>query len=137
MLREEQDPVELQINVDIVHWLIEKAREFDEKVAPAEPDPGSNPTDDDESEILEDYPSDATGEELRAGIDRLDQDETIDLVALAWVGRGDFDRSTWQEARTLAGERHQRKSSRYLMGIPNLGDCLEEGLAELGYSAED
>lgn len=137
MLRDEQDPVELQINVDTVHWLIQKAREFDEKVAPEEPDPGSNPADDDESEILEDYPDDATGQKLRAGIDRLDQDETIDLVALVWVGRGDFNRSTWQEARALAGERHRRKSSRYLMGIPNLGDYLEEGLAELGYAVED
>jgi Protein of unknown function (DUF3775) len=137
MIREEQEPVELQINVDTVLWLIEKAREFDEKVPPVEPNPGSNPTDDDESEILEDYPNDATAQELRAGIDRLDDDEVIDLIALTWVGRGDFDRSTWQEARALAAERHRRKSSRYLMGIPKLGDYLEEGLAELGYSTGD
>ena len=137
MLRDEQEPVELEINVDTVRWLIDKAREFDEKVAPVEPDPGSNPSDDDESEILEDYANDATAQELRAGIDRLDEDETIDLIALVWVGRGDFERSTWEEAKALAAERHRRQSSRYLMGIPNLGDYLEEGLAEVGYAAEE
>lgn len=137
MLREEQEPIELEINVDTVRWIITKAREFDEKVAPVEPDPGSNPADDGESEILEDYPNDATAQELRAGIDRLDEDEIIDLIALTWVGRGDFDRTTWYEAKALAAERHRRRSSRYLMGIPNLGDYLEEGLAELGYSDED
>ena len=41
MIREEQEPVELEINVDTVRWIIEKAREFDEKVAPAEPHSGS------------------------------------------------------------------------------------------------
>ncbi|WP_297298816.1 DUF3775 domain-containing protein [uncultured Methylovirgula sp.] len=137
MLKDEQEPVELAINVDTVRWLIEKAREFDAKVAPVEPDPGSNPTDDNEAEILEDYANDATAQELRAGIDRLDEDEIVDLIALAWVGRGDFDRATWQEARALAAERHRRRSSRYLMGIPALGDYLEEGLAELGYPAAD
>ncbi len=137
MLREEQEPIELEINVDTVRWIITKAREFDEKVAPVEPDPGSNPADDGESEILEDYPNDATAQELRAGIDRLDEDEIIDLIAVTWVGRGDFDRTTWYEAKALAAERHRRRSSRYLMGIPNLGDYLEEGLAELGYSDED
>jgi len=137
MIREEQEPVELEINVETVRWIIEKAREFDEKVAPAAPHSGSNPSDDNASEILEDYPDDATGQELRAAIDRLDEDESVDLIALTWVGRGDFDRTTWQEARDLARERRQPRSSRYLMGIPNLGDCLEEGLAELGYPAED
>ncbi|QAY96024.1 hypothetical protein CWB41_10015 [Methylovirgula ligni] len=137
MIREEQEPVELEINVDTVRWIIEKAREFDEKVAPAEPHSGSNPSDDNESEILEDYSDDATGQELRAAINRLDEDESVDLIALTWVGRGDFDRTTWQEARDLARERHRPQSARYLMGIPNLGDCLEEGLDALGYEAEE
>jgi hypothetical protein len=136
MLREEQEPVELEINVDTVRWVIEKAREFDEKVAPAAPHSGSNASDDNASEILEDYPDDATGQELRVAIDRLNEDEVVDLIALTWVGRGDFERATWEEARALARERHRPRSARYLMGIPNLGDCLEEGLAEVGYTAE-
>ena len=42
-----------------------------------------------------------------------------------------------EEARAMAVERHRRHSWRYLMGIPNLGDCLEEGFVELGHNVGD
>ena len=137
MLKKSPEPVELQISSDKLSYLIARAREFDAKVAPAESHSGSNATDDGEAEILEDFADDATAEELRAAIDQLTDDEVVDLIALTWVGRGDFDRAGWQEARALAVERHRRRSWRYLMGIPNLGDCLEEGFAELGHNVED
>ena len=76
-------------------------------------------------------------EELRGVIDILEDDEVIDLIALAWVGRGDFDREEWPNARALAGERHRRHSAAYLLGMPALGDYLEEGLASLGYNCAD
>ncbi|MFI5011256.1 MAG: DUF3775 domain-containing protein [Hyphomicrobiales bacterium] len=136
MRTQEKEPVELQISAEKIFYIVVKAREFDAKVAPAEPHSGSNPSDDAEAEILEDFADDATIEELRAAIDQLTDDEVIDLIALTWVGRGDFDRASWPEARALAAERHRRRSSKYLMGIPNLGDCLEEGLAELGHTLE-
>lgn len=74
---------------------------------------------------------------LRGAIDILDDDEVIDLIALAWVGRGDFDREEWPNARALAAERHRRHSAAYLLGMPALGDYLEEGLASLGYNCAD
>ena len=46
---------ELNISDDKVCYIVLKAREFDAKVEPTEPDPGSNPTDSGEREILEDY----------------------------------------------------------------------------------
>jgi len=131
------EPIALNINPETVGFIIIKAREFDAKVEPVEPDPGSNPADDDEREILEDYANDPTLEELRGAIDSLDDDEVIDLIALAWVGRGDFDRREWPQARRLAAERHRRRSSDYLVGMPALGDYLEEGLAALGHSMPD
>ena len=134
---EDPEPVELNIDPGKVCFIIIKAREFDAKVEPVEPDPGSNPADDDEREVLEDYADDPTAEELRSAIETLDDDEMIDLIALAWVGRGDFTRDDWEEARALAQERHQPRSASYLLGIPTLGDFLEEGLAELGYSCSD
>jgi Protein of unknown function (DUF3775) len=131
------EPVEMNVNPEKVCFIIVKAREFDVKVDPEEDDPGSNPSDDADSEILEDYADDPTLEELRGAIDALDDDELIDVIALAWVGRGDFGRQDWVEARALATDRHRRRSSDYLIGMPALGDYLEEGLAELGYSCED
>ena len=136
-IRNIEEPIAIDINPSAVCFIIVKAREFDAKVDPVEPDPGSNESDDGEREILEDYADDPTLEELRGAIDILDDDEIVDLIALVWVGRGDFDRSQWLQARSLARERHRRRSSTYLIGIPKLGDYLEEGLAELGYSCED
>lgn len=136
MPEESASPVELNISPEKVFYIIVKAREFDAKVDPGWLDTGSNPADDAEREVLENYPSDAGTEELQAAIDQLTEDEVIDLIALAWVGRGDFDRSVWSEARALADERHRKQSSAYLMGMPGLGDYLEEGLSELGYNLE-
>ena len=131
------EPVELNVNPEKVCFIIVKAREFDAKVDPVETDPGSNPADDDEREVLEDYADDATFEELQGALETLDDDEVIDVIALAWVGRGDFGRDEWPAARALADERHRGRSAEYLIGIPTLGDYLEEGLAELGYSCAD
>lgn len=128
---------ELNISPEKVCFIIIKAREFDAKVDPVETDPGSNPADSGEREILEDYSDDLTFAELYAAIDGLNEDEVVDLIALAWVGRGDFTKDEWAEARALADERHRRHSAGYLTGIPALGDYLEEGLSALGYSCED
>ena len=114
-----------------------KARAFDVKTAPVEPDPGGNEIDDGERGVLEDYPSDQTQTELRDAIDQLSDDAAIDVVAMLWVGRGDFSREEWQEAREAAAERAAGPLSAYLMGEPNLGDFLEEGLAALGYTPQD
>jgi hypothetical protein len=134
---EGQEPIEININSEKVCFIIVKAREFDAKVDPVEPDPGSNETDDGARRILEDFADDPTLEELRSAIDGLDDDEIVDLIALAWVGRGDFERKEWPNARALARERHRRHSATYLTGLPVLGDYLEEGLAALGYSCQE
>ena len=134
---ESESPAELNISTEKVCFIIIKAREFDVKVDPVEPDPASNPADDGQSEILEDYPDDPTQAELREAIDDLNEDETADLVALAWIGRGDFDRGDLEEARALARERHRRRAGDYLVGMPTLGDLLEEGLDALGHSCEE
>ena len=129
--------VELNISAEMICYIITKAREYDAKVEPVEPDPGSNPADAGEREILSDYADDPTAAELKEAIDDLNDDEVIDLIAVVWLGRGDFDRQEWKSARHLARERHKRKSADYLMGMPTLGDFLEEGMAQLGYSCTE
>ena len=129
--------VPIAIDPEKVAFIIVKAREFDVKVEPDDPDSGSNPADDREADVLEDLTDDATLEELTGAINGLNDDEVIDLIALAWVGRGDFDKTQWPEARALANERHRPSSAQYLTGMPMLGDYLEEGLAQLGYTPAD
>lgn len=133
----DESQIELNISPEKVCFILLKAREYDVKVEPNESDPGSNPSDSGVQEILEDYADDATAAELRTAIDDLNDDEIVDLIALTWVGRGDFGKEGWPEARALARERHRRHSADYLMGMPQLGDYLEEGLSTLGYSCAD
>lgn len=126
----------LTISPDKVCFLIIKAREFDAKVEPVEPDPASDAVDDGAREILEDYPGDATAEELRAALASCNVDELAELVALTWIGRGDYDGQQWENARGLALERATAHGPSYLMETPLLGDYLEEGLSQLGYSCD-
>jgi hypothetical protein len=137
MAEKDEAPVELVIAPEKIGFIIVKAREYDAKVEPDDEDSGSNPADDLEADVLEDTGDDATLEELSAAIDALNEDEVIDLIAIAWIGRGDFSKEEWREARALADERHRRHSAEYLVGMPALGDYLEEGLASLGYSPTD
>lgn len=130
----QDDPVELTISTDTVCFIIEKAREFDVKVAPSEEDPGSNPADDGGTAILEDQPDDPTEAELREAISDLNDDEIVELIALTWIGRGDYGPAEWQEAKALARDRNRDHAAAYLMGIPLLPDFLGDGLAELGHS---
>ena len=62
----------------------------------------------------------------------LDEDEQLDLVALAWIGRGTYDISEWREARSIARNEHNKRTAEYLLKLPLLGDYLQEGLAAFG-----
>ena len=127
----------LTISPEKVCFVIVKAREFDAKDAVTEPDPGSNPTDDRETAVLEDHEDDPVIEELTSFIDALTEDEQIDLVALAWLGRDDYTASDWASVREEAAAAHNERTASYLLGMPLLGDFLEEGLSMLGYSCEE
>jgi hypothetical protein len=126
--------VELNINPDKVCHIIVKARAFDAKEAVSDPDSGSNAADDGMTDALEDLPDDddATRLELLEFIRALDEDEQIDLVALAWVGRGTYEISEWREALSIARSEHNQRTAEYLLKLPLLGDYLEEGLAAFG-----
>jgi hypothetical protein len=64
-------------------------------------------------------------------------DEQVNLVALAWIGRGTFAPEELDEAVETARSERVSATSKYLMGIPLLADYLEEGLEKLGISVED
>jgi hypothetical protein len=130
--------VELGINSDKVCYVIAKARAFDAKEQVSDPDSGSNASDDGMTDVLEDLPDDvdATRVELVEFIRSMDEDEQIALVALAWLGRGTYDLSDWREALNEARAQHNKRTAEYLMGLPLLGDYLEEGLAAFGLDCE-
>lgn len=133
----DEDESPLAISPEKVCFIIVKAKEFDAKDEMTEPDPGSNPADDMDIEVLEEHDDDPVIEELTAAINALTEDEQIDLVALAWLGRDDYAADDWPEVRAEAARAHNRRTAEYLLGMPLLGDFLEEGLSMLGYSCED
>ena len=125
----------MQIAEDKVRELILLARAFDVKEGLSDPDSGSNPIDDGFTDTLEPNEEDPRELEIRELIDALNEDERAHLVALVYVGRGDFDPDQWSEAVAMARERDARGGTGdYLLGIPNLGDLLDEGLAAMGRS---
>ena len=127
----------LQIAIDKVCLLVLKARAFDVKVDVVEPDPGSNPSDEDMRAVLEDYGDDPTYAEIKDFIDSLNVDEQLDLVTLMWIGRGDFAAKDWREARDEATRGRNEHTAEYLLGTPLLGDFLETGLSQIGISCSD
>ena len=127
----------LSISPEKVCYAIIKAREFDVKVDPVEPNPGSNPSDEAMDVVLEDYADDPVYEEIKEFINSLNEDEQINLVALAWIGRETFDADDWNEAFAEARRSHNDHTAEYLLGMPRLGDYLEEGLSQMGYSCDE
>ena len=115
-------------------YIIEKAREFDVQVDQDDPNSGSNPSDDMEVAVLEATPDNPAEDELTAALANLNDDELTELLALLWVGRGDYDRASWRVAIRQAREAKNKRIVRYLVGTPMLGDLIAEGLAELGVS---
>jgi hypothetical protein len=132
-----EDESPLTISPEKVCFIIIKAKEFDAKDEMTEPDPGSNPSDDKDVEVLEEHEDDPVVEEITSLINSLSVDEQIDLVALAWLGRDDYSASDWPDVREEAARAHNQRTAEYLLGMPLVGDFLEEGLSVLGYSCED
>jgi hypothetical protein len=133
----EDDESPLTISPEKVCFISMKAKEFDAKDEVTEPDPGSNPSDDKDIEVLEAHEDDPVVEELTSLINSLSEDEQIDLVALAWLGRDDYSADDWSTVRAEAAGAHNQRTAEYLLGMPMVGDFLEEALSMLGYSCEE
>ena len=91
----------------------------------------------DSNSILQNFATDATRSELAEFIGGLNDDEQASLVALAWLGRGSFAPEELDDAIETAKSEKVSNTEDYLIGIPLLGDYLEEGLDKLGFSVED
>ncbi len=121
--------VELGISREKIEGIIDHARMYDAKEANSDPNSGSNATDDGMTDVLEDKGNDALAGELRGIIRDLNLDEQVSLVVLAWIGRGTYSAAEWSEAILQARQAHNNHTAEYLMGLPLLGDYLEDGLA--------
>ena len=132
----DDDEVDLGVSLETVATVVDLARAFQGK----EETDADQATEDanSESALLQETPDDMTEDSLRQFIDELNEDEQAALVALAWVGRGDYEPEEWDEALRLARERSTGgDTSTYLLGMDMAGDLLAEGLAAFGLSVEE
>lgn len=81
--------------------------------------------------LAEEENDDLSDEELRELIEDLNVDEASELVAITWIGRGDFDAEDFGQAVEQARERALGSTAKYLLGMPLLPDHLEAGLDAL------
>jgi hypothetical protein len=128
------DEVDLGISLETIATIVDHARavQGDEaaELGAAADDGG------DDSDLPD--ADDLTEDSLRAYITELNEDEQAALIALCWVGRGDYGPEEWEEAWALAAERNDgRDAADYLLGLDNLGDLLSEGVAAFGLSLEE
>jgi len=126
----------LEINPETVNFIIDKAREFqigDEVNMPEE----LGEIESWDSETFAPYESDPAFAELKSTIEDLEPDQQVALVALMWIGRGDYGADEWDKASASAGESWNERTADYLIGTPLLADYLAEGLDALGTSEEE
>lgn len=128
---------DLGISDETIAAIILEARAFDATVDEVDEDEASNHIDDGEVSVLEDQSDNPAEQVLLEGIEGLSMEQQETLVALVWIGRGDFDGDEWEEARKLAADRDNGDVAHYLSGMPMLGDYLEAGAAALGINLAD
>ena len=134
--------MELLNPLDTLCRLILRAKEFEAQVPAQDPDEEPDNVDDYDDEggealsVLEDELNDGVEEEVQAQLDDLADDQLAELLALAWVGRGTYDPSEWDEAYVEAGELESEERIDELLDMPLLGGHLEAGLAAFDYSCD-
>ena len=127
----------LELNPETVCFLMSKAREFHAKEEVVIPDEPFSPSEDWARQVLADHEDDLTLQEFKAAVDDLEPDQQVALMALMWLGRGDYDEDQWEAACIDAKSEWTPRTAEYLMATPLVADYLDEGLSLLGYSCDE
>ena len=118
----------LNIDRDTLQEIMDRSREFHAKEAVSIPEVPMSPSDDWAMQVLADHADDAVYSELGSIIEDLEPDQQASLVALMWVGRGDYEIEEWQDAVKYATEAQTPRTAEYLIATPMLADYLRMGL---------
>ncbi|HLL31332.1 MAG TPA: DUF3775 domain-containing protein [Allosphingosinicella sp.] len=134
--------MELLTPLETLCRIIIRARENEAQVPAQDPDEDADNVDDFDDEggealsVLEDELNSGVEEELRAILDDLADDQLAETLALAWVGRGTYDVSEWEDACAEANDIDPESGIDELMDMPLLASHLEAGLAAFDYSCD-
>ncbi|HEV2747184.1 MAG TPA: DUF3775 domain-containing protein, partial [Allosphingosinicella sp.] len=134
--------MELLTPLESLCRIIIRARENEAQVPAQDPDEDADNVDDFDDEggealsVLEDELNSGVEEELRAMLDDLADDQLAETLALAWVGRGTYDVTEWDDAVAEANDEDPESRIDELMDMPLLASHLEAGLAAFDYSCD-
>ena len=134
--------MELLTPLEILCRLILRARELEAQVPAADPDADADEVDDYDDgggealSTLEDELNESVEEEVQALLDDLAEDQLAEVLTLAWVGRGTYDSSEWDEAFEEASSLSPDERMDELTDMPLLAGYLDAGLAAFDYSCD-
>ncbi len=132
----DDDDVDLGISLETVATVVTLARALQATEEPDSPEAVEDA--DSDAVLLQENPDDISDDALKLFIGELNEDEQSALIALSWIGRGDYGPEDWDEAVRLAGERNEgQDAATYLLNTDMVGDLLAEGVAAFGLSIED
>src|SRR5690606_7328894 len=105
----------LQISTDIVCRVIDLAREFhaQEEVVIPSTSGGSEIDSDQAMQVLAAHADDLTYQQLKAEISDLEPQQQAEIVAILWLGRGDYDIEEWEDVRAQAREQWTPHTAEY------------------------
>jgi len=137
--------MELLTPLDTLCRIIIRARENEAQVPAQDPDEDADDVDDYDDDddsgggarsVLEDELNTGVEEEMRAALDDLADDQLAETLALAWVGRGTYDSTEWDDAFAEANDTDPESAIDELMDMPLLASHLEAGLAAFDFSCD-
>ena len=126
----------IDLNPDIVVHIAELVRGFQTYASLADAEPPASPPLDDAVEQLAPWSTDPTYVDLKNAIDDLEPDQQVTLIALMWLGRGDYSIEQWDDTLQHAAEVIGKTTAEYLIATPLLADYLLEGLNQHGYDED-
>lgn len=123
--------IELPFDSDEIEELVLRFNAVMAKEGMDIPDPGGNASDDEVAETLQETTGDLSRDEITQEIESMNDEQKDALVALLWIGRGDAEPAEWEATKALARQQHDGLVSRYLLGQPEVGEFLTEGLEKM------
>jgi len=134
--------MDLLTPLETICRLILRTKELEAQVPAGDGDDDPADVDDFDDEggealsVLDDELNDGVEEEVRALLDDLAEDQLAEVVGLAWVGRGTYDASEWDDAFEEANSLDNEEKIDELLDMPLLPGHLEAGLAAFDYSCD-
>jgi hypothetical protein len=130
----------LNVSGETVCRLVELAQAFQARDTVVMPEDAGNPIDDPAGAETLTEPTageeDSSVAEFRTVIEDLEPDQQTEVVALMWLGRGDFQEDEWEEAVSMARDEWTPETADFLLGHPLLSEYLVEGLAVFGVQCD-